>query len=145
MGYLSQLYVNLLMTHAQSDVYLFGMVFVGLLQVVVVCILYPFGIFNMVIGYISVHFLSILFWHHCIKKYLPIKLTSICKDIIPYLVICILTFLFVNFVLDKVTNLYLLLLGKICLSVILYIALLKLLGFKIFEECLEFIKSKMQC
>ena len=145
MGYLSQLYVNLLMTYSRSDIYLFGMIFVGLFQIIVVWVLYPFGIFNMVIGYIGVSFLSILFWHYFVKKELPIKSISICKDIIPYLAISILTFVLVYCILSEVTNLYLLLLGKICLSVILYIVLLKLLGSKIFEECLFFVKNKSLC
>ena len=68
-GYLSQLYVNLLMTHERSDVYLLGMILIGSLQILVVYILYPFGIFNMVMGYISVYFISILFGIIVIKKY----------------------------------------------------------------------------
>lgn len=145
MGYLSQLYVNLLMTYSRSDIYLFGMVFIGLLQILVVWILYPFGIFNMVIGYIGVYFLSILFWHHSVKKELPIGLITISRDIAPYLIISILTFIIVDCILNGVTNLYLLLFGKICLSVILYILLLRLLGSKILKECLCVIKNRSLC
>lgn len=45
------------MTYSRSDVYLSGMILIGLLQILVVWILYPFGVFNMVIGYICVYFL----------------------------------------------------------------------------------------
>lgn len=145
MGYLFQLYVNVLMIYSRSDIYLLGMVLIGISQILVVWALYPFGIFNMVIGYIGVYFLSILFWHHYVKKELPVKLLLICKDILPYLVITVLTFVLVNYILSGVTNLYLLLFAKIGLSVVLYIVLLRLLGSKIFEECLCFIKNKSLC
>lgn len=140
--YLYQLYVNLLMTYSLSNIYFWGMVFIGVLQILVVWILYPFGILNMVIGYIGVYFLSILFWHHCVKKELPIKLISISRDVAPYLVISVLTFVVVYYILNGVTNLYFLLFGKICLSVIIYIVLLRLLGSKIIEECLCIIKNR---
>lgn len=145
MGYLFQLYVNVLMIYSRSDIYLLGMVLIGISQILVVWVLYPFGIFNMVIGYIGVYFLSILFWHHYVKKELPVKLLLICKDILPYLVITFLTFVLVDYILSGVTNLYLLLFAKIGLSVVLYIVLLRLLGSKIFEECLCFIKNKSLC
>lgn len=140
--YLYQLYVNLLMTYSLSNIYFWGMVFIGVLQILVVWILYPFGILNMVIGYIGVYFLSILFWHHCVKKELPIKLISISRDVAPYLIISVLTFVVVYYILNGVTNLYFLLFGKICLSVIIYIVLLRLLGSKIIEECLCVIKNR---
>jgi len=141
-GYLSQLYINLLMAHSRSDIYLFGMIFIGLLQIIVIWALYPLGIFNMVIGYIGVYFLSILFWHHSVRNILPIKFISVCKDIASYLLICILTFLSVYQILSEVTNLYYLLLGKICFSIIMYVFLLKLFGSNIFNECLLFVKNK---
>ncbi len=145
MGYLFQLYVNVLMIYSRSDIYLLGMVLIGISQILVVWALYPFGIFNMVIGYIGVYFLSILFWHHYVRKELPVKLLLICKDILPYLVITVLTFVLTGYILSGVTNLYLLLFAKIGLSVVLYIVLLRLLGSKIFEECLCFIKNKSLC
>ena len=72
-GYLSQLYVNVLMIYSRSDIYLLGMVLIGIFQILIIGVLYPFGIFNMVIGYIGIYFLSLFFWHHYVKKILPIR------------------------------------------------------------------------
>ncbi len=142
-GYLSQLYVNLLMTHERSDVYLLGMILIGSLQILVVYILYPFGIFNMVMGYISVYFISILFWHHCIKKVLPIKLVFVGKDIAPYLVISVLVFGSVNYTLKNISDIYILLSTKILLSSILYVLILFLLKSTILKEITLYLRDKM--
>ena len=142
MGYLSQLYVNLLMAHSRSEVYLLGMILIGLLQILVVWILYPFGVFNMVIGYICVYFFSILFWHYSVKEELPIKLISICKDIAPYLMISLFVFGMVNYMLITISNIYALLILKILLSFILYILILFLLRSTILIESMSYLKRK---
>lgn len=142
-GYLSQLYVNVLMVYSRSDIYLFGMVFIGLLQILVVCALYPFGIFNMVIGYIGVYLISIFFWHYSVKNILPIKFVSVCKDIAPYLIISLLNFVLIDFILKNVDNQYALLVGKICLFVVFYFLILKVLSSKILEDSLYMIKKKL--
>lgn len=141
-GYLSQLYVNVLMVYSRSDIYLFGMVFIGLLQLLVVWVLYPFGIFNMLIGYIGVYFLSILLWHYFVKKEFPIRLVSICKDIAPYLVISFSVFGLVSYMLITISNIYVLLILKILLSFILYILILFLLRSTILIEFMFYLKRK---
>lgn len=108
-------------------------------------VLYPFGIFNMVIGYIGIYFLSLFFWHHYVKKILPIRFIFICKDVLSYLIISVLLFVLLSYILSGMTNLYILLFAKIFLYTIFYILSLRLLGSKIFEDCLEFVKSKMLC
>ena len=134
MGYLSQLYTNLLMAYSRSDVYLLGMIFIGVLQILVVWVLYPLGIYSMVIGYIGVYFLSILFWHYYAKKEIPIKLIFIIKDIAPYLGISILVFVLSNYILEGVSNMYILLVLKILLSSSLYILVLSILKSTILME-----------
>ncbi len=144
-GYLSQLYVNVLMIYSRSDIYLLGMVLIGIFQILIIGVLYPFGIFNMVVGYIGIYFLSLFFWHHYVKKILPIRFIFICKDVLSYLIISVLLFVLLSYILSGMTNLYILLFAKIFLYTIFYILSLRLLGSKIFEDCLEFVKSKMLC
>lgn len=40
-GYLSQLYVNVLMIYSRSDIYLLGMVLIGIFQILIIGVLYP--------------------------------------------------------------------------------------------------------
>ena len=74
---------------------------------------------------------------------------TIIKDIIlidcGYLIISVLLFVLLSYILSGMTNLYILLFAKIFLYTIFYILSLRLLGSKIFEDCLEFVKSKMLC
>lgn len=97
----------------------------------------------MVMGYISVYFISILFWHHCIKKVLPIKLVFVGKDIAPYLVISVLVFGSVNYTLKNISDIYILLSTKILLSSILYVLILFLLKSTILKEITLYLRDKM--
>ena len=141
--YLSQLYINLLMAHSRSDIYLFGMIFIGLLQIIVVWGLYPLGIYNMVVGYIGVYLFSILFWHYSVANILSIKFISICKDIAPYLMVSLLNIILIDSIVKGISNQYGLLVGKICLFVVFYVLILKVLNSKILEDCLYMLKKKL--
>lgn len=142
MGYVSQLYVNLLMIYSRSDVYFFGMVLIGGIQILIIWILYPFGIFNMVAGYVGIYFLSLFFWHYYASKEIPIKLISIGKDIMPYLVISIFVFLLVQYILRSISDIYIILIMKIFLSSLFYVLILYLLKSTVLKEILFYIKKK---
>lgn len=142
MGYLSQLYTNLLMTYSRSDVYLLGMIFIGVLQILVVWVLYPLGIYSMVIGYIGVYFLSILFWHYYAKREIPIKLISIIRDVAPYLGISVLVFVLLSYILKGISNMYILLVLKILLSSFLYVLILLFFKSTILMEAISYLRKK---
>ena len=144
-GYLWILYTNLLISYGKSDIYLYGIVLTGVLQLIIVGVMFPFGIYSMVIGYVIVYYVSLLYWHYFVNKILPIRFIFICKDVLSYLIISVLLFVLLSYILSGMTNLYILLFAKIFLYTIFYILSLRLLGSKIFEDCLEFVKSKMLC
>ena len=108
---------------------------VTFIQILLIGGFYRFGLFNMVIGYIGIYLLSLFFWHHYVKKILPIRFIFICKDVLSYLIISVLLFVLLSYILSGMTNLYILLFAKIFLYTIFYILSLRLLGSKIFEDC----------
>lgn len=140
-SYLWILYTNLLMIFERSDTYLYGTIFTGLLQLLVVWIMYPLGVYSMVLGYIGVYYLGLCFWHYFVQKLMPIRFLDVIKDLLPYLLAVLLAFLFsycvVNYVDDIVLRLFL----KIGITAIVYIFILWKMNSVIFEECLRFIKK----
>ena len=89
-GYMWNLYTNLMAGHGRSDVYLGGIVLTGLLQLAAVVAVYPMGIYAMVVGYIAVYYACFVYWQYYAQKYIPMTIFQIARDIAPYLVITLL-------------------------------------------------------
>lgn len=141
-GYLWALYVNLLMAYEQSGCYLSGMVGTGIFQLLLITILYPFGIYWMVVGYIAVYYFGLLFWHFYASKIIPLKWFHIVKDFTPYLLASLISIVISYLMCGYVQNIYLRLLFKIASTALIYILILWRLNSVIFMECLNFLKQK---
>lgn len=140
-GFLWVLYTSLLMIFERSDTYLYGMTFIGLLQLLVVWIMYPLGIYMMVIGYIGVYYLGLLFWHYFVQKLIPIRSLDIIKDLLPYLLIVSVALLFSYFVVGYVEDMVLRLFLKIGIVAIIYIFVLWKMNSVIFRESIVFLRG----
>ena len=80
-------------------------------------------------------------WHVYLSKLVPIRLSSVLCDIMPYLVLTLSSISIVFFITKNMENLLLLLILKIILVAILYILFVWLTGSKIFKESIVFIKG----
>ncbi|MDR2843213.1 MAG: lipopolysaccharide biosynthesis protein, partial [Candidatus Symbiothrix sp.] len=65
-SFLTTLYTNLIFTQGKSNIYMYVTIVIGVLQLAVVFIMYPFGIFPMVIAYLAMNFVSLLIWQYFI-------------------------------------------------------------------------------
>lgn len=142
-SYLWILYTNLLMIFERSDTYLYGMLFTGLLQLLVVGGMYPFGIYSMIVGYISVYYLGLLFWHYFVQKLMPIRLSDVVKDSVPYLSVLFVAFLSAYCVSALVESMALRLFLKICVTATVYLFLLWKMNSVIFKESMDFLRRKL--
>ena len=66
------------------------------------------------------------------------------RDLLPFMFIALAVMGVTYFVTMPVSNIYLLLLLRIILAIALYALTMKLLRARIFEECIEFIKSRIR-
>ncbi|GHT15201.1 lipopolysaccharide biosynthesis protein [Bacteroidia bacterium] len=138
-GFLSTLYMQLIFTHGKSDLYMYGTVIIGLLQLLVVYLAYPFGIFPMVIAYIAMNFVGLMIWQYYTSKLIGLRLKHVLKDILPYLAITLGCF-FVAWLLTKnIVNLYALFILKILISGLLYVFIMKISNSVMFKESMEFL------
>jgi O-antigen/teichoic acid export membrane protein len=141
-GYIWSLYTSLLMVYGKSNVYLFGMIFICLLQLTAVLLMFPFGIFPMVGIYVFIYFIGLLIWHHFVNKLIGLTLLDVIKDILPYLLTSLGAFSIVWFLIRGIENIYLLFALKISIVGIIYIAVLYGSNSVIFKESIEFFKGK---
>jgi O-antigen/teichoic acid export membrane protein len=139
--FLTTLFSNLIFTQGKSDIYMSINIITGIVQLAVIAFLSQFGIFNMVIGYISVSLLSLFVWHYYVKKLSGLRLRNVLKDILPYLGISLLCIGITMFLTRNIENIYLLLALKIVITGTLYIFMLKICKSVIFKESIEFLRK----
>ena len=130
-------YTYLLLSHGKSDIYMKTTIFVAISQLLIVACMYPFGLFPMVI-YIA----GTLIYHYYAKKIIAYRLRDFIKDIFPYLIIssgCIGVAWIATI---DVANIYLLVVLKVIITALLYIAIMKISNAVIFRELVSFLKRR---
>ena len=136
------LYSQIVISCGRSDFYLNNHVVIGLIQFFLAFYMIRYGILAMTAGYVGVYsIIWMLMWHVYLSKLVPIRLSSVLCDIMPYLVLTLSSISIVFFITKNMENLLLLLILKIILVAILYILFVWLTGSKIFKESIVFIKG----
>ncbi|MDR0863514.1 MAG: lipopolysaccharide biosynthesis protein [Candidatus Symbiothrix sp.] len=141
-GFLSTLYTNLIYANGKSNLYMYGTIITGLLQLIVVASMYRFGVFPMVIGYISMYFIGLGIWQYYIHRLIELRLRDVLRDILPYLVITLGSFFAAWLLTKNIVNLYWLITAKIVISGVLYILVLRLSNSVILKESINFLLKR---
>ena len=118
--YIHTLYTNLLLSHHKSDIFMFGTVLNGIMQLLVLVVMFKYGIFQMVIAFIGVNFLGLLFWHYFSNKIIGIRIREVFMDVLPFFISIIASILVAFFVTRSIDNLYLKVSLKIIITAALY-------------------------
>ena len=141
--YMWVLYTNLMMTHGKSNLYLYGMILTGVLQILAIISLFRLGIYVMVIGYILSYYVSMFYWQYFANKILHVKLFHILKDMFPYLGAMIISVLAGYFASYLFSNVYIILVTKIFITALFYIAIIKTFNSTVFNDVLSFVLKRM--
>lgn len=137
-------YQNLFLSQGKSDTYMWLTItqIANMLIAVLAC--HWLGIMAMVIAFAGINVLWILAWQLFAYRLIGYRLTSMLRDLLPFMFIALAVMGVTYFVTLPVSNIYLLLLLRIILAIALYALTMKLLRARIFEECIEFIKSRIR-
>lgn len=57
------LYSNLIISKGKSDIYMWNTIALGILQVIVILLAYPYGIHTMIVAFVTVNIVWMLVWH----------------------------------------------------------------------------------
>ena len=142
-AFLWLLYTNLLLSHNKSNVYLYGVVSIGLVQLVLIIFLLPLGIYQMVFGYIISYYIALLYWHYNCNKILKISLFVLIKDMFPYLLFSILSIMIAYLITNLFFNIYIVLILKILITASVYVFLLWYFDSVIFKELFSFVLRRI--
>ena len=133
------LYTNLIISRGRSDIYMFGTIAIGLIQMLVMWLLHPYGMQRMVLVYVILNSCWLLVWHYFVWREIKLSLLSALKDLLPFAVITAMVLFATYHLTAFIANAYLLMLSKIVVAALLYIGIMWLSGVKIFKESIQFL------
>lgn len=136
---LQNLYYNLIVSKGRSDICLWNTIVFGIVQIVSALVCCPYGIRTMVIVYVSINILWLFVWHYWAWREIRLPLTEALKDVLPFAGIAAVCILGAGYAASFMSNIYGMLAIKICVAVLLYVAVMYLSRSVTFRECLHFL------
>lgn len=139
---IGMLYTNLIISKNKSNIYMWNTISLGLLQLIVMLIVYPFGIYTMIIFFVSINICWLFVWHYFVWRYLRFSLWQAFLDILPYALTAGACIIVTYYLTKGIDNIYLLLVSKIIIAAGLYTLLMWATNSVIFKETITYLLKK---
>ena len=133
------LYQNLFISHGRSDTYMWCSVALVITQIVVVMVFATWGIEIMIAAYVVTLILWTGIWQVLAYRLIQLRFTDLLKDVCPFLLATIGCIGVAYYATLFITNVIALILSRIIITSLLYMAIMKIAHVKIFMECIQFI------
>lgn len=137
-------YQNLLLSLGKSGIYMWLNIAQIAIVITAVLTCHSLGFTAMVVAFASVNIVWLLAWQAFASRLIGYSYGRMMMDLVPFLLISLLVMGVTYFLTKTITNMYLLLVARVLIAVGLYALIMKLLHVKIFEECIDFIKSRIK-
>ncbi len=136
------LFSNVVISKGKSGIYFGCTVSLSVVQILLMLLLYPYGIHVMVHAYVVLTILWMFIWYGLAYRFLGYKPWDFLKDLCPFLLTALVVMTVTHFATMAITNLYLLLLARVVMAAGLYYLVMKVARVKILDECIGFLKGK---
>ena len=133
---------NLVISKGKSNIYMWNAIILGLLQLMVMYFIHPYGIQTMIITYVSINISWLLVWHYFIRKEIHYRYTHLLKDILPFFCIAGCVMISTYYLTLHIEDIYLLFCSKIIIAASLYLAIMWLSGANTFKESIQYLRKK---
>ena len=135
-------YQNLFLSQGKSDVYMWLTISQIAVMLIAVLACHSLGIKAMVIAFACINILWLLAWQLFAYRLIGYRFSQMLRDLLPFMLIALVVMSVTYLVTLDISNMYFLLVARLLLAAALYAITMKLLRARIFEECVEFIRSK---
>lgn len=139
---ITALYSNLIISKGKSNIFMWNTITLGILQLIAMLILSPYGLKNMLTVYVAINIGWLFVWHYFVSREIKLSLWAALKDVVPYAGIALLAIAAAYFITGHITDIYLLILTKITVTAILYGGLMWICGSETFKESLSYLLKK---
>ncbi len=135
---------NMIISKGKSGIYFWCTFALGVLQIVTMLLIWPYGIRLMVIVYTLLNVAWLFVWHFFTFRLTGYSLASFLKDTVPFALAAFGVMVATHYATAAIANLWLLLVSRIVMAAVLYYAVMRMARVKILDECRQFILSKLR-
>ena len=140
---IASLYSNFIISQGRSGVYMWNTIALCLAQLLLLFVLYPYGVQVMVAAYVAANVLWLFVWHHFLQRLIPLRLIDAVRDVLPFAVVAALAMALAQGAVRLLNGgLWLSLAVKVSVGAGVYLLLMRLLGAQIMAECVGFLHDK---
>ena len=140
---LSTLLSNMVISKGKSNLYLYCILGLGIIQIASMLLLWPYGIKNMVIAYTLINIMWVFVWLFFVKRLTSYGLWFFIKDTTPFALAAFAVMTATHFATASIHTLWLLLICRIAIAMLLYYAVMRMARVQILAECQQFIMKKI--
>ena len=140
---LSTLLSNMVISKGKSNLYLYCILGLGIIQIASMLLLWPYGIKNMVIAYTLINIMWVFVWLFFVKRLTSYGLWFFIKDTTPFALAAFAVMTATHFATASIHTLWLLLICRIAMAMLLYYAVMRMARVQILTECQQFIIRKI--
>ncbi|MDR0939956.1 MAG: lipopolysaccharide biosynthesis protein [Mediterranea sp.] len=140
---LNNLFSNLLISKGKSNIYLGCTVTQGVLQILCALIGYPYGFLPMIAVYAAVNICWLFVWHYFVWRAIGLSLPAMLKDTLPFALVAVGAIAVAYGLTRSIENLYLLLLGKVAITAVVYTIIMWGSRAVTFRESLSYLRSAL--
>ena len=135
-------YQNLFLSLGKSNIYMWLSIgqIVVMLAAVLAC--HSMGFKPMVMAFAAVNIVWLLAWQFFASQLIGYRFMTMLRDLLPFMLIALAVMVATYFLTLPISNIYVLLVARVVIAVALYALTMKLLRAKIFEECVEFLRTR---
>lgn len=141
---IATLYFNMIISRGKSNIYMWNVICQGIVLLTTILSIQYLGgtVETMVWAYVGIVVGWIGVWHYFVQREISFGFVQAIKDIVPFLALAAGTMVATYFLTQSIENLYALLVSRIIIAVVIYFAVLWLLGANILKECMNFLLKK---
>ena len=138
----TNLYTNLLISKGKSNIYLWNTVVQGTTQLIVMYLLYPYGIRQMILVYVCINTAWLLIWHWLVWREIRLSFLAAARDVLSFGLIAGFVMAVTGLATSFLTSLWLLFPAKIILAASLYGLIMWVSGSVTFKESLNYLLKR---
>lgn len=139
---INNLYTQLIISHGKSNIYFWNTILLGIMQIIALLCIYPWGIIRMLVIFLCINFIWLAGWHYFANRFIRLRLRDIIRDIAPYFLIIGIAIGCSYFLSLYIENIYLRCLQKIVTTAAAYMFIMWRMDSVIFKESMNYIFKK---
>lgn len=136
------LFSNVVISKGKSGIYFGCTVSLSVIQIILMLLLYPYGIHVMVYAYVALTVVWMFIWYGLACRFIAYKPWDFIRDLFPFLLAALAVMSVTYLATKPISNLYLLLLARVLMAAGLYYLVMRVARVKILDECIGFLKGK---